>query len=162
MAKRGGTRRIEPDFDEPRRGSSGRMSVSEDDRVVPPRRKKKRGGRTSATGRRSRRRRSAGLFGRLLYWSFVLCLWVGIGGIGLVAFYGAQMPSATTWAVPKRPPNVKIVTVDDKLLANRGVTGGEAIGLHEMSPYIPQAVIAIEDRRFYSHFGIDPLGVGRA
>jgi hypothetical protein len=32
----------------------------------------------------------------------------------------------------------------------------------EMSPYIPQAVIAIEDRRFYSHFGIDPIGLARA
>ena len=31
-----------------------------------------------------------------------------------------------------------------------------------MSPYIPQAVIAIEDRRFRSHFGLDPLGLGRA
>lgn len=31
-----------------------------------------------------------------------------------------------------------------------------------MSPYIPEAVIAIEDRRFYSHFGVDPLGLGRA
>ncbi len=31
-----------------------------------------------------------------------------------------------------------------------------------MSPYIPQAVIAIEDRRFYSHFGVDPLGLARA
>ena len=42
------------------------------------------------------------------------------------------------------------------------MTGGEAVGLHEMSPYIPQAVMAIEDRRFYSHFGIDPIGLARA
>ena len=31
-----------------------------------------------------------------------------------------------------------------------------------MSPYIPQAVIAIEDHRFYSHFGFDPIGFSRA
>ncbi|TIT73554.1 MAG: penicillin-binding protein, partial [Mesorhizobium sp.] len=29
-------------------------------------------------------------------------------------------------------------------------------------PYIPEAVVAIEDRRFYSHFGIDPIGLSRA
>ena len=29
-------------------------------------------------------------------------------------------------------------------------------------PIIPQAVIAIEDRRFYSHFGVDPIGLARA
>jgi penicillin-binding protein 1A len=57
---------------------------------------------------------------------------------------------------------VKIVSVDGSLLANRGMTGGEAVGLHEMSPFIPQAVMAIEDRRFYSHFGVDPLGLARA
>ena len=31
-----------------------------------------------------------------------------------------------------------------------------------MSPYLPQAVIATEDRRFYSHFGVDPIGLLRA
>jgi penicillin-binding protein 1A len=72
------------------------------------------------------------------------------------------MPSAVTWAIPDRPPNVKIVAVDGSLIANRGATGGEALGIHEMSPYIPQAVIAIEDRRFYSHFGVDPIGLTRA
>ena len=92
----------------------------------------------------------------------VLCLWGGIGVVGIVAYYGAKMPAATTWAVPDRPPNVRIVSVNGQLVANRGMTGGEAIGLHEMSPHIPQAVMAIEDRRFYSHFGIDPIGLGRA
>jgi penicillin-binding protein 1A len=72
------------------------------------------------------------------------------------------MPAATTWAIPDRAPNIKIVSADDRLIANRGMSGGEAVGLHEMSPYIPEAVIAIEDRRFYSHFGIDPIGLARA
>src|SRR5690606_28926241 len=66
------------------------------------------------------------------------------------------------WAIPDRPPNVKIVAVDGTLIANRGMTGGEAVGLHEMSPFIPQAVVAIEDRRFYSHWGVDPVGMARA
>ncbi len=92
----------------------------------------------------------------------MLGLWGGIGLAGIVAYYGAQMPSATNWTIPDRPPNVKIVSADGQLVANRGMTGGEAIGLHEMSPYIPQAVMAIEDRRFYSHFGVDPIGVARA
>ncbi len=103
-----------------------------------------------------------GLIGGLFYWLFVLGLWAGIGVTGIVVFYAAKMPSATTWAIPERAPNVKIVAKDGSLLANRGVNGGEAVGLHEMSPYIPQAVVAIEDRRFYSHFGFDPIGFARA
>ncbi len=72
------------------------------------------------------------------------------------------MPSASTWAIPDRPPNMKITAVDGSIIANRGTTGGEALAIEEMSPYLPQAVIAIEDRRFYYHFGVDPLGLARA
>src|SRR5207237_2446138 len=32
----------------------------------------------------------------------------------------------------------------------------------EMSPWLPKATVAIEDRRFYHHGGIDPRGIVRA
>ena len=48
------------------------------------------------------------------------------------------------------------------MLANRGDTGGAAIHLNEVPPYLPKAFVAIEDRRFYSHYGIDPIGIARA
>jgi penicillin-binding protein 1A len=164
MAKK--TRRIEPIFDGPARATAPRgLSVSEDDRVVPARRKSGSRKKSAGGARKSKRRARRGLFGllgRALYWCFVLAIWGGIAGGAVVLWYGARLPSATTWSIPDRAPNVKIVSVDGRLVANRGMTGGEAVGLHEMSPYIPQAVIAIEDRRFYSHFGIDPLGVARA
>jgi penicillin-binding protein 1A len=167
MARRNGSRRIEPTFDGPSRSRASGLSVNEDDRIAPSGRKggtqKRKTSKARAQKRkRGRKRGSLGLFGRAVYWFLVLGLWGGIGLAGLVVYYGAKMPSATTWAIPDRPPNVKIVSVDGKLIANRGVTGGEAIGLHEMSPYIPEAVIAIEDRRFYSHFGVDPFGLARA
>ncbi len=133
------------------------MSVNEDDRAAPPRKS----GRKSSKARTTRRGRRTGL-GRLFYWMFVLSIWGVIGVAAIVGYFGAKMPSANTWAIPNRAPNVKIVAADGSLLANRGVTGGEAMGLRDMSPYIPQAVVAIEDRRFYSHFGFDPVGFARA
>jgi penicillin-binding protein 1A len=48
------------------------------------------------------------------------------------------------------------------LLANRGDTGGPAVSLRDMPPYLPKAFIAIEDRRFHAHWGIDPVGIARA
>lgn len=118
------------------------------------------------TETRSRsRRRSGGLFAplrKLVYWGVVFSIWGVIGIAGVLFYYGARMPNATSWAIPDRPPNVKILSVDGTTLANRGTTGGEALSLETMSPYIPQAVIAIEDRRFYSHLGVDPLGFARA
>ena len=88
--------------------------------------------------RRTGARRTVRRLRRLLYWCFVLAIWGGIAAAGIVVYYGARMPSVADWAVPDRPPNVKIVSVDGKLVANRGMTGGEAVGLHEMSPYIPR------------------------
>jgi penicillin-binding protein 1A len=161
--------RIEPSFEgSPKAKSPAGFSVNEEDRVVPGNRKSSAGrkpakAKSSSRGRRGKSRR--GLFGvmvRMLYWCFVMCIWGGIAVAGIVVYYGAKMPAATTWSIPDRAPNIKIVSVDGQLLANRGMSGGEAVGLHEMSPYIPEAVIAIEDRRFYSHFGVDPIGLTRA
>jgi penicillin-binding protein 1A len=39
---------------------------------------------------------------------------------------------------------------------------GELKSLREFSPYLPKAVIASEDTRYYWHLGVDPLGVLRA
>ena len=36
------------------------------------------------------------------------------------------------------------------------------VPLSQISPYLRDAVIAVEDHRYYRHFGIDPIGVGRA
>lgn len=118
--------------------------------------------KSRSRGRDRNRRGLLGIATRLVYWCFVLCIWGGIAAAGIIVYYGAKMPAATTWSVPDRAPNIKIVSVDGQLIANRGASGGEAVGLHEMSPYIPEAVVAIEDRRFYSHFGIDPIGLSRA
>ncbi|MFB2606272.1 transglycosylase domain-containing protein, partial [Rhizobium phaseoli] len=172
MAGRGrSSDRIEPSFSGRPARDDDEFSLDADDRVVGSR-STRRGGsrpppqRAARQRRREPRERAGGaLFGflrRVVYWCVVLFIWAGIGVAGLVVYYGSRMPSASTWAIPERPPNVKITAVDGSVIANRGATGGEALSLENMSPYIPEAVIAIEDRRFYSHFGVDPLGLGRA
>ena len=159
-------RRIEPSFEgTAKTPASAGFAVGEEDSVVPGTRKssKKRGSAKAKAARGGRRKRGRmGLLARLVYWCFVLAIWGGIAGAGIVIYYGAKMPAATTWSVPDRAPNIKIVDVEGQLVANRGMSGGEAVGLNEMSRYIPEAVIAIEDRRFYSHYGIDPIGFSRA
>src|SRR4030088_3005726 len=39
---------------------------------------------------------------------------------------------------------------------------GANVSLKDLPPYLPKAFIAIEDRRFYSHYGVDPIGIARA
>src|SRR5262249_53625743 len=64
--------------------------------------------------------------------------------------------------VPKRPPTVEIVGLDGRPLTMRGEMSGTDVSIKELPPYLPRAFVAIEDRRFYSHFGVDPIGLVRA
>ena len=119
----------------------------------PPRRGK---ARPAAKKKRSR---TGGFLMGLLWWGFVACLWGGIAAIGVVVYYGAQLPSSNTWAIPERPPNIRILAADGSLISNRGQTGGEAVTYRELPYYVPAAIIASEDRRYMSHFGVDPIGL---
>ncbi len=158
MFGRGGKRnaeRIEPRLDDSQRRRAGDDGLRADPADRPPRRSKK-----ASRGSGAKLRRS--FVGRLVYWGFVLAVWGVVGVAGLFAYYASQLPPIDQLAVPKRPPNIAILAGDGSLLANRGDTGGAAVHLSELPPYLPKAFVAIEDRRFYQHFGIDPIGIGRA
>jgi penicillin-binding protein 1A len=87
---------------------------------------------------------------------------VGVGLGGVVAYYASKLPETADWTVPERPPNVRILAADRSLISNRGDSVGSSVFLHELPDHLPDAVLAIEDRRFYWHFGIDPFGLARA
>ncbi len=127
-----------------------------------PARPKGSGGGSGGGGSRKGRKRRRSLLGRLFIWGITLCVWGAIGLAGLVGYYFTKLPPIDQLAVPKRAPNVAILASDGSLLANRGETGGRTISLGELPAYAPKAFVAIEDRRFYQHFGIDPLGLARA
>ncbi len=163
--------RIEPTFDEaPRRRSEGGLRAGEAVRATPatgkpskPRKKpvaKKR--KSGGSKRMSGGGGFFGFLGKSIYWCMVLGLWGAIGVAGIVGYFAVQLPSSASWRIPERPPNARIVSLDGDLIANRGATGGAAMRLNDMSPYIPMAVIAIEDRRYKLHFGFDPIGFTRA
>ena len=58
--------------------------------------------------------------------------------------------------IPKRPLTIQIVGYDGSVRPTRGEQGGAMCPLKDLPPYLPKAFIAIEDRRFYSHYGVDP------
>ena len=155
---------------EPRLGDSSRGRRDDDLRADPadrPQRRPKKGASRGSAGGSGGGRRGASpkrrsFLGRLVYWAFVLGVWGVVGVAGLFAYYASQLPPIDQLAVPKRPPNIAILAADGALIANRGDTGGAAVHLSELPPYLPKAFVAIEDRRFYQHFGIDPIGIGRA
>jgi len=110
--------------------------------------------------RRGKKGRSG--IGRAIYWGLVLALWALIAAIGTVVWVGVHLPPIQSLEIPKRPPSVLILGDNGATLATRGDMGGAAVPLRELPAYVPNAFIAIEDRRFYSHYAVDPLGIVRA
>uniref|UniRef100_UPI0005521D84 transglycosylase domain-containing protein n=1 Tax=Bradyrhizobium liaoningense TaxID=43992 RepID=UPI0005521D84 len=133
---------------------------SEDAGDEPPRERKAPASRSGA--KRRSRSRSGFSLGRLVYWGAVLSLWGVIAVIAVVVYVGAHLPPIQSLEIPKRPPTIQIVGMDGSMLAQRGEMAGANVALKDLPPYLPKAFIAIEDRRFYSHFGIDPVGILRA
>ena len=163
MFGRGGKKtrtRIEPRLNSRAGERGGDLRADPADRPPTQPQEKKPPPRSASKAKRGRRRRS--LFGHLVYWGVVLSVWGLIGLGGLFAYYASQLPPIDQLAVPKRPPNIAILSDDGSLIANRGDTGGPAVRLIDLPPYLPKAFVAIEDRRFYDHHGVDPVGISRA
>jgi penicillin-binding protein 1A len=158
MAAPKANERREPVFDGPSASDSG-------GEAPPPRRAKPAGGGKRPNRKGGSRKRGSGgrwTVGRVAYWGAVVGLWLVIATFGGAVWVGAHLPPIQSLEIPKRPPSIKIVDQQGRLLANRGDMGGAAVPLKDLPRYVPQAFVAIEDRRFYSHYGIDPIGIARA
>src|ERR1700682_5198989 len=146
------------DDEAPKKSSSKRKARDPDDDA--PRERKPRPSKASRN-RRTKTPARVGLY-RLLYWGAVLGLWAVIAVVGVVIWVGAHLPAIQALEIPKRPPTIQIVGFDGSVLATRGEMTGANVSLKDLPPYLPRAFIAIEDRRFYSHYGVDPVGIARA
>ena len=121
-----------------------------------------RGGEPPRMPRRSSRRWQRALLGWLLRWFATLLIWAVVAATAVVAYYAYDLPDVSNLAAVTRRPSVTLVGADGQSFASFGDLYYDAVPLKEMPPYLPKAVLATEDRRFYEHIGIDPLGMLRA
>ncbi|MAL11379.1 MAG: penicillin-binding protein [Maricaulis sp.] len=63
---------------------------------------------------------------------------------------------------PVRMGGIVFLDHEDRVIARRGASHGRALTVDELPPYLIDAVLAVEDRRFYDHFGVDVRGTARA
>ncbi|WP_027172225.1 PBP1A family penicillin-binding protein [Methylobacterium sp. 10] len=81
---------------------------------------------------------------------------------GLVLYSFATLPPLGG-VVPEGGQRALTVEADDgRVFATRGAFQGQKLTAADMPAHLAQAVVAIEDRRFYSHWGVDPRGLVRA
>ncbi len=109
--------------------------------------------------RRRRRRRP---LVRLAAWTATIGVWAAVAGAGLVAVYAYDLPDIGDLDNFTRRPSVTLLAADGSPLGAYGDLHGGSVPLGEMPRYLPDAVIATEDRRFREHFGLDIIGFARA
>ena len=129
-----------------------------------PRRGRRQGGRELELAfrrRRRTRRRRRPLLTLLLTVLGVLMIAAVAGGTGVYRFGSACDLSALREV--RIGQNTFIYAADGSQLGSiPAERNRQVVPLSSMSPWMPKATIAIEDRRFYDHGGIDPEGIARA
>jgi penicillin-binding protein 1A len=63
---------------------------------------------------------------------------------------------------PIAAPSITLLSAEGEPIARRGAIIEAPVAVADLPPYVGQAFIAIEDRRFFHHIGIDPYGIARA
>ncbi len=99
---------------------------------------------------------------RLGKWTATLAVWGVIGSLFVAGWFYTDLPDFEDSLAPSRKPTVWILAQDGTEIAAVGDLYGIPVRLEDVPPSLPQAVLATEDRRFYSHFGVDVIGLSRA
>jgi penicillin-binding protein 1A len=63
---------------------------------------------------------------------------------------------------PLDDPAILLVSEEGRPIARRGAIKEAPVDVSKLDPLTPAAFVAIEDRRFHRHWGVDPRGIGRA
>jgi penicillin-binding protein 1A len=129
-------------------------------------------GHRAADNRQRRRRRNRRRQDRTQSRRFILVslLAIVLGGVAILvaaAFTGAQAFRNSCSLASLRPVSIGqnsfVYAADGTVLgAIKAEKNRQPVALDQMSPLLAQATVAIEDRRFYSHSGIDYEGIVRA
>ena len=142
-------------------GRSGKDARRSDERAEP-----KLFADRKSSWRRDRRahepRASRPVVFTVLSWIMTLGLWGTLVAVAVVGYAFLSLDKQGLFKIPEREPGMIVLADDGNVLAERGSFFGDEVRLDELPAYVPQAVIAIEDRRFYQHFGVDFVGLLRA
>ena len=153
MAKRRQSRRArtEPEFDD------AAPSARRGGRARGPSTRKRTRGRPVAP-----RRNGGGLFGGIGRYCLIGTIWCFIGLFLVTAYFALDLPDISRLNNFARRPQVTFFDRTGAHVTTYGDVFGKRATLATLPKHLPLAIMAIEDRRFFDHWGIDPFGVARA
>jgi penicillin-binding protein 1A len=98
----------------------------------------------------------------LLRGGFIASVWMTLAAALVVLWFCRDLPRPDAALDAVRRPGLTMQDRTGHVIATFGDLVGEPLRLREFAAFLPAAVVAVEDRRFYHHFGLDPLGLVRA
>ncbi|WP_294394039.1 PBP1A family penicillin-binding protein [uncultured Sphingomonas sp.] len=101
--------------------------------------------------------------GRVIVKTALFGLIAGIAALVIAVLVTmASLPSYSELTQKPNGQTVRVHAADGTLLVSLGPSYGEWIPHDRLPAVMRDAIVAVEDRRYYSHFGVDPIGVARS
>jgi penicillin-binding protein 1A len=107
-------------------------------------------------------KRHPGRLWRLARLAIILGIWGALTFAALVLWFARDLPRPEDALLAVRRPSLVLEDHSGRIFATYGDVVGQPLTLAELPPYLPAAAVAIEDRRFWSEPGFDPVGILRA
>lgn len=85
-----------------------------------------------------------------------------IGLAALFAYFASDLPDTAQLWREGGGPKVTLLAADGSPITMQGVAQGAPVRLADLPGHVPNAVLAVEDRNFYHHFGANPVSIVRA
>ena len=103
------------------------------------------------------------MLSRLMWFGLTAGVWLLLATAAVIAWYARDLPDfADLEKAAVRKPIVTVLAADGSVVARYGEVHGDAVRVRDLPPHVPRAFLAIEDRRFYDHPGVDVFGILRA
>jgi penicillin-binding protein 1A len=99
---------------------------------------------------------------RLLSAAVIATIWGSLLLVVLLLWFARDLPRPESALDAARRPSLTLLDATGRVFARFGDVVGEPLHLADLPPYVPDAVVAIEDHRFWHEPGIDPVGIARA
>ncbi len=119
------------------------------------------------TSTKTSKKRPLGRFVRGLRALFNLVLVLGVSAVVVVAclymFVVKEFEGGLDRTYPELAENSYVYDEEGHQIGEFPVAQSrETVGFEGLGEYLPGAVVAVEDRRYYDHYGFDPEGLARA
>ncbi len=99
-----------------------------------------------------------GLFIKILLGILSFFCILFLAGVGLFWYYAKDAPELTDKKLDATVSS-KLYTQDGELFEDLGAEKREKISANELPKTLEDAIVSVEDRRFYKHIGVDPIRI---